>query len=239
MHMSIDRRSSSTRPSLVRLPGVEVFAHRGDSGRVVENTLGAVDAAVARNADGLEVDVQLLGDGTVVAFHDETLARLAHIDRAVADFTWDELRAVELAGGGRIPSLSQVLEHWPATRLLNVELKGASRELVDRTLAVIGERPGVVLSSFNVHLMEALVRSRTSHAIAALIEDGPSMDETERLAAGWPLAAVHLQASLCSGARVARYRRRRLLVGAWTVNDDATARDLVARGVGRLFTDWP
>ena len=49
------------------------IAHRGGAALKPENTLAAFADAVARGADGAELDVQLTRDGEVVVFHDNRL----------------------------------------------------------------------------------------------------------------------------------------------------------------------
>jgi glycerophosphoryl diester phosphodiesterase len=49
------------------------IAHRGGAGLRPENTLAAFRDAVARGADGAELDVQLSKDGQVVVYHDYRL----------------------------------------------------------------------------------------------------------------------------------------------------------------------
>ena len=45
---------------------VKVWAHRGASGYVPENTLEAFEQAAKMQADGIELDVQLTKDGELV-----------------------------------------------------------------------------------------------------------------------------------------------------------------------------
>lgn len=49
------------------------IAHRGGAGLWPENTLGAFSRALALGCAGMELDVHLTRDGTVVVFHDEAL----------------------------------------------------------------------------------------------------------------------------------------------------------------------
>ena len=46
------------------------IAHRGGAGLAPENTLAAFRDAIARGADGAELDIQLSRDGHVVVYHD-------------------------------------------------------------------------------------------------------------------------------------------------------------------------
>lgn len=55
------------------MPKILNIAHRGGAGLAPENTLAASRDAVARGADGAELDVQLSKDGQVVVYHDYRL----------------------------------------------------------------------------------------------------------------------------------------------------------------------
>ncbi len=100
-----------------------VFGHRGASAHETENTLESIERAVADGADGVEIDVRLTRCGEVVVFHDDDLSRLSHRIARVADCSLAELRDVRLRGGGRISTLSEVLEAAGPDTLVNVEIK--------------------------------------------------------------------------------------------------------------------
>lgn len=82
------------------------IAHRGGAGLRPENTLAAFEDAVARGADGAELDVQLTADGKVVVFHDNRLKRdlcrtpdglwLDAPGAAIVDLTFGALRAYDV-----------------------------------------------------------------------------------------------------------------------------------------------
>ncbi len=50
--------------------GVQVLGHRGDARQAAENTVLACRNAIARGADGVEIDVCVTADGQVVLWHD-------------------------------------------------------------------------------------------------------------------------------------------------------------------------
>src|SRR5262249_42375520 len=81
-----------------------VWAHRGDSAHEMENTMAAFDAARAAGADGIELDVQLDRDGTVVVFHDDTLDRLVGRPGKITELSATE-RAALRVGGHAVPTL--------------------------------------------------------------------------------------------------------------------------------------
>ena len=53
-----------------------VTAHRGDSSRLRENTIAAINSAITHHADIVEVDIRKTSDGQVILLHDQTLERL-------------------------------------------------------------------------------------------------------------------------------------------------------------------
>ncbi|MFJ1755097.1 glycerophosphodiester phosphodiesterase [Kitasatospora sp. NPDC088134] len=87
---------------------VRAVAHRGDPYLHRENTLPAVEAALAAGADAVEVDVQLTKDGVPVLLHDRTLERLWNDPRPIARVTADQLEEVATPGL-RIATLAEAL----------------------------------------------------------------------------------------------------------------------------------
>lgn len=73
------------------------IAHRGlfDNKALPENSLPAFENA-AKNAFGIETDVQMSRDGVLVVFHDDTLKRMTGVDGKLADWDFAELRKLRL-----------------------------------------------------------------------------------------------------------------------------------------------
>src|SRR5919108_1020933 len=74
-----------------------VFAHRGGCALGPENTIAGFDRGLAAGADGLELDVRLARDGTVVVLHDAALDRTTNARGPVSALTADELARVDAA----------------------------------------------------------------------------------------------------------------------------------------------
>lgn len=78
------------------------FAHRGLAQAAPENTVGAFQAAVDAGFEGMEIDVQLSGDGEIIVAHDDNFTRmtLGHptgfTNARLRELTWEEIRAIEL-----------------------------------------------------------------------------------------------------------------------------------------------
>ena len=75
----------------------KIFAHRGASAYVPENTLPAFEKAVDIGADGVELDIHLSRDGRLVVIHDEMLDRTTNGHGFVKDFTLAELKKLDAA----------------------------------------------------------------------------------------------------------------------------------------------
>ena len=127
------------------------LAHRGDWRHARENTLAALQAALAvPGCDGVEFDVRLSADGVPVLYHDETLQRVhGRVDRV------DAVSARDLEEIG-VPSLADALQAIPHRSTVNVDLKGLHDRTVVEVLAS-GRGPGLVnavVSSFEPVTLE-------------------------------------------------------------------------------------
>jgi glycerophosphoryl diester phosphodiesterase len=72
----------------------QLVAHRGYTRHYPENTVPALDAAIAAGARYVEVDVQLSADRIPMLFHDDTLDRVCGVPGAIADYDAATLRTL-------------------------------------------------------------------------------------------------------------------------------------------------
>ncbi|MDP9835279.1 glycerophosphoryl diester phosphodiesterase [Neorhizobium huautlense] len=110
-----------------------IVAHRGAWHGAPENSLAAIERAIAVGADVVELDIRKSADGELFIMHDDTLLRMAGIDRDAETFTIAELQAIALRedDGGehrattdqRIPTLKQVLEITRGRIFADLDLK--------------------------------------------------------------------------------------------------------------------
>ena len=104
------------------------YAHRGlHNGKdAPENSLAAFEAACQKGY-GIELDVQLSRDGTVMVFHDYTLVRMTGCDKKLCELDAEELTALTLGESDQtIPTFAEVLSLVDGRVPLLVELKGES-----------------------------------------------------------------------------------------------------------------
>ena len=102
------------------------IAHRGlhDAARgVIENTAGAVTAAIGRGY-GIEVDVQISADGEAMVHHDDALGRLTDGAAPLATLTAAELVRVPFrAAPERMMRLGELLDLVGGRVALLIEIK--------------------------------------------------------------------------------------------------------------------
>jgi len=145
---------SPSRETELRALIVRPFAHRGlhGAGRI-ENSRAAFAAAIeARH--GIELDVQVSGDGQAVVFHDEWLHRLSVEEGVVRGRTVAELGRIRLRDSDEtIPSLAEILALIAARAPLLIEVKAPNREVGALCRAVSDALKGytgpVAVMSFN------------------------------------------------------------------------------------------
>jgi glycerophosphoryl diester phosphodiesterase len=202
------------------------LAHRGDWRVAPENTLAALEAAMrVPGCDGVEFDVRLSRDGVPVILHDETLARVQGVPRAV-----DRLDAGDLAAHG-IPRLDEVLAALPDA-WMDVELKGDDHG--DATAAALrearGDRPAnAVISSFEPPTLVAMADRLPGWVRWLNVEDlAPA---TLSLAIGLGCRGVSAEWGSINPASMARARAAGLDVAAWTVRRRPTWARLEQLGV--------
>lgn len=89
-----------------------IIAHRGIWRDAPENSLSAIEAAIAGCYDVVEIDVRRSADGELFLCHDDTLERMTGRDAAVEDLHASELATLHLRnrdGGAENPLTDQKL----------------------------------------------------------------------------------------------------------------------------------
>jgi glycerophosphoryl diester phosphodiesterase len=227
-----------------------VVGHRGGRGPgwPPENTIDAFDHARRLGVRAIELDARVCQGENVVVFHDDTLTRMTGGTRRrrVQDLWFDDLRAIDLGGGSIMPTLDEALE-WARDRdmAVNVELK---HDVPDRKFLVRAackstrsSRVDVCLSSFDPSLLAMAAVLAPGVRRALLVHEGQPRwaDRVQELVRP-PLAfALHLERTQADPGALARYARRGLRLGVWTVNDALEAAHLVELGVKTIITDDP
>jgi glycerophosphoryl diester phosphodiesterase len=217
------------------------IAHRGAMGHAPENTLLAVERALALGAPWLEVDVQL-ADGQLVVIHDRRLERTTNGRGLVADQSFVYLRSLDAGAGQRIPTLAEVFALVNRRAGINVELKGAGTALpVARFLQEQFDNDWsteqVLVSSFNHPELLILKQQLSSVRLGALLYGIP----LDYAACGERLGAYSVNPGLdfVSQELVDDAHRRGLKVFVYTVDQPDDLAQMQALGVDGVFSNYP
>ncbi len=100
-----------------------ICAHRGDtSGGAIENSISAVDAALATGAEMIEMDVQMTIDGMLICHHDDVLQ--SGDEKPIWQRKYADLLIQTNADA--LPTFEEVLRHVKGKAYLNIEMKDYS-----------------------------------------------------------------------------------------------------------------
>lgn len=106
---------------------VLVVAHRGDWRGFPENSLEAIESAVAMGVDIVELDVQMTADSVLILMHDSKVDRTTTGKGPVSDWTMDSLRTVNLRNGcairtkHKVPTLEEALVFAKGRIMINLD----------------------------------------------------------------------------------------------------------------------
>ncbi|SEL26383.1 glycerophosphodiester phosphodiesterase [Parapedobacter koreensis] len=89
----------------------QLIAHRGGvvDSATAENSLQALEKAIARGYDRIEIDVRMSKDSVFIIHHDRNFLRYYGIDTPVSELAWPAMKALEGSLGNRVHTLEEVL----------------------------------------------------------------------------------------------------------------------------------
>lgn len=229
----------------------QIWAHRGASGYMPENTLISFYKAVELKADGVELDIQLSKDGEIVVIHDEKVNRTTDHKGWVKDFTLKELKAMNAnykhpeMDKVEIPTMREVFKLLKPTNLcINIELKTSIfdyegiEEKIIQMVKEEGFEDRVIYSSFNHYSIQRIQQLDPNAKTAFLYSDSPfDMPEYGR---DHHVNALHPAAyNLRFPEYMEKCKAYGLDVNVWTVNEEEVAQMCLQYGVNTLITNYP
>jgi glycerophosphoryl diester phosphodiesterase len=244
-------------------PRPRIFGHRGSAGTHPENTMPSFQAAIDLGALYLETDAHMTHDGEIVVSHDPDLARCGDVPIVIRETDYADLAKADagytfsLDGeefpfrgkGIRIPRLAELLATFPGA-FFNIDLKPEDVSLTEAVLKVIDaakmRRHVLLTSEFQNRLDEAralapgIATSCGYLEIAAFMQALAAHDETYRPKSdALQIPPDYYSWKLATPETVAMAHRHGLEVHVWTVNDEASMRELLALEVDGIMSDLP
>lgn len=230
-----------------------IIAHRGCSLLAPENTLGAMTKTRETGTTWVEIDVNRLGDGTLVMFHDNRLDRLTSAKGALVDQRWADVHDLDIGShfhldyhSERMATLSQALVHIQALGLgLNLEIKVypefTPEQIVFDTIKVLDTHwhdfSKLLISSFNTEALNLFRQWRPDWQCGHLWEHVPENWAT--ICEELNLVSIHCDHRYLTAERARQISSNGQDLYCYTVNDRDQADALWAMGVDGIITDNP
>lgn len=236
---------------------VLIIAHRGESFDAPENTIAAINLAWKRNADAVEIDIQLTKDKKIVVVHDEETSRITGVKKIVKNSTLAELRELDFGSfkgvkwkDEKIPTLTEVLKTIPSRKKLIIEIKCGpqviqilqgeiqSLELNTNQIEFIGfdlatiSKLKMEMPNHNVLWINELDYSRRGKLFS------PSVEKLIKKALENNLDGLDLWAgNKIKKELIDKVKNAGLLLYLWTVNNEQKAIEYKNLGVDGITTD--
>lgn len=223
-----------------------VAAHRGDSGEAPENTIAAVNQAIANKADYAEIDVQETKDGVVILLHDSNLKRTTGVDAEVSEWNYKKIRKLDAGSwfseeyrGEVIPTLAEILDVAKGKIKLNIEIKlnGTERNLVSSVVKLIEVYDMVddcVITSFQASALKEVKKLnadiRTGYILKVAYGDFSGLEYADALSVNYSFATSMLVNDAHDAGKE---------VYVWTVNSEEKIINMISNGVDMVITDRP
>lgn len=247
--------------------GLEIFAHRGFSGRHPEQTraayVAAIDFAVEHDLElGLECDVHFTKDDQLACLHDLTVDRTSDSTGPLYELTLDELRAIDFGSWftaeptpdeKSIITLDELLDLIIDARgrgakiTMNLETKHPTPrglEVDERVAQVLTDRgldgpdSPIRMITFDPEALELIGRILPNLRRTYLRSDfSPVLDG--RLPDGVTIVGPDIEALRVDPGFVERARKHGNDVHVWTVNTPEDVQFCRDLGVTGLTTDFP
>ncbi len=223
---------------------IEAFAAFLEGNKNVESVLGT--ALPNSRRLGIETDLQILRDGTVIVFHDPNFGRVYGIDVKVGDATLADFDAWfgTSTGRSRPALLSELLDfiedRHVCPALLEIKAYEGSASAMNAAKIAIEEIKKRDLERC------IYLGSLDRQTVSAIEEIDPEILSNQYVytKAGnigkiETADAVSLEYSLAGERLVRDLKKRGMTIFAWTVNDASVTERMYAQGIDGIITDNP
>ena len=221
----------------------KVIAHRGywNCEGSAQNSIYALQKAQEANLYGSEFDVYATSDGILVVNHDDKIEGMK-----IEDTPYERLKDIRLKNGETLSTLEAYLRQGKKSKKtkLILEIKPHStKEKEDRATAAIvamvgksGVKKHTEYISFSLNICKELVRIDPKAEVAYLNGD-LAPQELKKL----NISGIDYQYNVYRKNKtwIDEAHKLGMKVNVWTVNDEATIREMIAAGVDYITTDEP
>lgn len=121
---------------------VLVAAHRADHEAFPENSIPAIQSAIDKGIDIVELDIRETKDGVLVLMHDESIEKKTDGKGNVSDLTFAELQAFHLKREGivskeKIPTFESALQLAKGKIMIDIDFKADTKSAMVSTCKMV------------------------------------------------------------------------------------------------------
>lgn len=224
---------------------VAIAAHRGYSSVMPENTLESIEAAILQQAEYVEIDVMLTGDGVVVLHHDDTMLRMGGVDIHINKTPYLKILDYPISGyyagnyvESQVPTLEDALLLCQGQIKVIIDMKdgGQGDKLVEETLNIIQNlemKDTVIIQSFSTRVLSTIRRLDEEIVIGQIL-----------FFASGNLSALDvdfytIRKNMLTRQFVDEAHRINRKVWVWTVNSNFDLREVLRYDIDGIITDYP
>jgi glycerophosphoryl diester phosphodiesterase len=231
---------------------VLVTAHRAAHDVHPENSMAAIERAIALGVDIIEIDVRLTKDGVPVLMHDDTVDRMTNGKGKVKELGFAQVEQLRLKGSDgkltdmRVPTLSEALRAAEGKILIDLDLKTGD---VEPTISRVIETGTLDQSLFFNGNYDFLKRFRTIALDVLVFPRAHSTEETVAASSAFAPEAIHIDGGFNTNAthKAALASDSRVWINALGEPDRLVAQGkvkdaidpLLAHGASIIQTDHP
>ena len=223
------------------------FVHRGGADETTENTIPAFQYALDLGFKYIETDVQATKDGKIVIFHDHDLSRMSSRKEKIADLYFDEIRQIELNGGGQIPLLEEALATFPQA-FFNIDVK--TNDAVVETANIVLENANpdnICIASFSSQRLKELrhllgknfISSSSQSEVIHLLLSSLGLSFKKSIGDCVQVPPSQWGIPIVTPRFIKHMHALNKKVHVWTIDDKEEMQRLYDLGVDGIMTDKP
>lgn len=224
----------------------QIVAHRADVISTPENTMAALNHAIANGVDMVEIDVQQLKDGSLILLHDDNFLRTTGHKKKVWEVEYSEVGKYDAGSwfssefiGEPVPTLESILQRAKENIQVMIELKSTGHEenLVGQVIELIEKYEMIDqchIGSMNLDILretKAVNPKIKTVYITPLIYSGKyDMDFVD---------AFSVETTVMTREMVVAMQGQGKKVYGWTANSEDTIKKNLLCRVDGIVTDVP
>lgn len=221
-----------------------VIAHRAGASAAPENTVSALERAIADGAVVAEIDIRQMQDGTLVAVHDDNFIRTTGVDMPVSAASRQELSGLDAGScfAGReepepVPTLEEMLDCARGRICLMIEVKvSGGEENLERQLAEVIRSRGMdrqcIIGSMNREVLERVKEYNPELATVYIAHNLCEEDYAQNYIDSYSIEAVNMTETM-----VERIHAQDKPIYGWTANSYDAMKLIADCGGDGIVTD--